>query len=465
MKKIFLPLLLLTSISTALAQRSVTVTYVPLGVEEIAADPMQEYAQPQEFTRDKDQWLRQMMLYPNLTFQTIEGLGGCFNEIGGEALAALSKRDQGELLTALFDMQSGGALSFCRASIGSSDFGIDAYSFAEVADDYTMEHFSLEREKRYMLPYIQKAIEVNPDLRIFGSPWSPPAWMKESGYMDRGREFPDKNHLKADPKIYDAYALYFLKYVEGYRAEGVNVERILIQNEQDVNTVYPSCRMEVEQMSDFVANHLRPLFQKEGIETELWAGTFRTAGELEGVRFAASPAMQRCFDGMGIQYTLPQHIFDIKGLAPNIKMMHTECDCFNGENSWAQAETRFAEVARYINGGCDNYAYWNMILNETGKSGWDWRQNSLVTIDRDAKSFTLNPDYAVLALMSRYIKPKSVRIASFSRETVITLAQDGGYCLILQNVEPRVKSYDCEIEGEKVTFEIPAQSICAVEIK
>ncbi len=453
--------MLLLSAATTVSARDVVVKYVSLQDQEVSANPIMEYAQPDEYNG----WKNELRLYPDVTFQEIAGIGGCFNEIGGEALLSLEQSKQSEVLNALFNLESGSGMAFCRASIGSSDFGIDAYSFSEVADDYQMEHFSLEREKKYMLPYIQKALSVNPDIRLFGSPWSPPAWMKHSGYMDRGVEFPEKNELKNDPKIYDAYALYFLKYVEGYKAEGVDVERILIQNEQDIDTKYPSCRMPVDQMAEFVSNHMRPLFTKEKVATEIWAGTFRTAGELDGLLFAASPIFQRGFDGIGIQYTAAQSIHDITTLAPNINMMHTESNCFNGDNSMTQATTRFEEVARYINGGCDNFAYWNMILNETGESGWAWKQNALITIDREAKSVTYNPDYAVMSLMSRYVKPNSLRIASFCRNTIISTEHDGSYFLILQNDGEKAMCYSCMIGDEEVLFEIPPLSLSAVEIK
>lgn len=282
--------------------------------------------------------------------------------------------------------------------------------------------------------------------------------------MDQGNVNRETNMLKDDPRIYKAYALYFLKYVEGYKEAGVNVHCINIQNEQDANTGYPSCDMPAEQMAEFVSNYMRPLFVKNGIETEIWAGTFRTYGELEGLRLAASPQYCRSFDGIGVQYTTANYLADMVRLAPNMKLMHTESDCHNGNNSLEQARGRFEEVARYINGGCQNFAYWNMILNETGKSGWDWKQNSLVTIDRESKSVTYNPDYAVMALMSRYIRPQSVRIAAFYLDPTITLATKDGYTIITQNNHDKVMVYECNIEGEIVEFEVPANSLSAIEI-
>ena len=143
-------------------------------------------------------------LYPNIEFQTLEGFGGAFNEIGGEALMSLPQELQDQVVSNLFSLNQGAELVFNRTAVGASDFGIDAYSYAEKADDYKMKHFSIKREETTVIPYLQKAFKANPDLKLFASPWSPPAWMKYSGLMDRGEEFPEKNQLKDEPKIYEA---------------------------------------------------------------------------------------------------------------------------------------------------------------------------------------------------------------------------------------------------------------------
>lgn len=446
----------------AIAQPSAKVFYVPLaeGVE-ITANPVKEHVQ----SGADEENPTKIKLYPNLKHQVIQGIGGCFNEIGGEALLSLDKSQQKEVMEALFNPVTGSGFDMCRMSIGSSDFGIDAYSFSEVADDYDMKKFSLKREKEYMLPFIQQAVAVNKNLRIFGSPWSPPAWMKGSGVMDNGKENEATNYLIDDEKIYKAYALYFAKYVEGYKKAGVDIERICIQNEQDLSVKYPSCRMPVEQMSKFVQEYMRPLFTEKKIKTEIWGGTFRTARELEGQKFVADPALHKDFDGIGIQYTLPKYLTELKVLNPEIKIMHTEGNCHDGGNTVNQARTRLEEIANYLNAGSENFCYWNMILNETGLSGWDWRQNALININRETKTVTYNPDYAVISLISRYIRPQSTRISSFSFATLISVERDGAYYLILQNNSENTKQYTCDIEGEFVNFELPALSLCAIEIK
>lgn len=405
-----------------------------------------------------------MFIYSNIKFQKIIGMGGCFNEIGAEALKALSKEEENKVLQALFGNKYGDGFTYCRTPIGASDFAFDAYSYDDIPNDYEMKHFSIKRDESCLIPYIKKALKTNPNIKLFASPWSPPAWMKESGYMDKGIEFPDRNGIIDKSEVYKAYAIYLSKYASSYKKNGINIDRILVQNEQDSRAKFPSCRLLCDKMSNFVEKYMRPQFKKDRVKTEIWGGTFRTAQEADGLRFAATKKYRDNFDGMGIQYTFPQYIRDIKTLAPDMKLMHTEGACFNGENSREQASTRFEEVANYLNGGCENFCYWNMILNETGKSGWDWRQNSLITIDRSTKQITYNPDYAVMKLLTCFIKPGSVRIGSFSRSSLISTEYNNSYYLVMQNNLDKPLTYNCDINGEIVIFEIPAQSLCGVEI-
>ena len=402
-------------------------------------------------------------LYPNIEFQTLEGFGGAFNEIGGEALMCLPTALQDQVITNLFSVDQGAALSFNRTAVGASDFGIDAYSYSEKADDYEMKHFSIKREATTVIPYIQKAFKENPDLKLFASPWSPPAWMKYSGLMDRGEEFPEKNQLKDEPKIYEAYALYFSKYIKTYAKNGITVDRLIIQNENDANTKYPSNDMSVAQMTNFVKSYLRPQFENDKIDTEIWAGTFRTYGRLDAIEIAANEEYRNLFDGLGIQYTSGLYIQQTKDVYPEVKLMHTEGNCDDGKNNWGQASKRLREIANYINRGVPNYCYWNMILNETTESGWEWKQNSLINIDRNTKQVTYNPDYAVIAFMSKYLVPGAKRIANFSRGDLISVKHQGKIYVLVQNSKDESQTYECQIEsGEGKTVEIPSNSLAVI---
>lgn len=461
MKKLFFTIIAITSSVISYSQISANVFYVEL--KDIVKTPdriIKEYPQ-----RIHDRATKTIVVYPEITFQTIDGIGGAFNEIGGEALMSLPEQARNEVMENLFGLQKGAGFSFCRTAVGASDFGIDAYSYSEKEDDYEMKYFSIAREKNTVLPYIKLAYKFNPKLKLFASPWSPPAWMKYSGYMDRGVEFPDKNYLKDDPKIYKAYALYFSKYIKTYSENGIHIDRLILQNEQDVSTKYPSCVMPPKQMAKFAKDYLRPVFKKHKIKTEIWAGTFRTAGQLDAIKFVNNQSFRESVDGIAIQYTKPRFISDMKDLFIGVNMMHSEGKCFNGDNSVDQAKSRLAEVASYINFGSPNYCYWNMILNETGKSGWDWKQNSLINIDRKNQSVTYNPDFATMALMSRFLRPGAKRVASFSRSELISVVKDEKIILLVQNDSDKPENYECQIGENKTVVEIPANSLASIILK
>ena len=462
-RKLTLAVALLTLVFSVAAQINAKVYYVDLTAEQNPGNNFIKEYTPK--TLENKGRIRTIYLYPEIEFQSLDGVGGAFNEIGGEALMSLPADLQDEVMKNIFSKTEGAGFSFCRTAVGASDFGIDAYSYSEVADDYEMEHFSIEREEKSLIPYIQKAYKFNPELKLFASPWSPPAWMKYSGFMDRGEEFPDKNHLKDEPKIYEAYALYFSKYISAYSQKNIKVDRLVIQNENDISTKYPSCVMSVDQMGKFVKDYLKPQFNKDKINTEIWAGTFRTWGPIDAIEFAAKKEYHDAFDGIGIQYTAQQHIQDIRSLLPQAKIMHTEGNCDNGKNTVEQASRRLKEVASYINYGVANYCYWNMILNETTESGWGWAQNSLINIDRQNKTVRYNPDFTVIALISKFLQPGAVRFASSVPATAITVKNNGKLFVLIQNDDEKPKTYNCQLTGqEPFEVQLPGNSVSAIEL-
>lgn len=408
---------------------------------------------------------KKIRVYPSIKYQTLEGIGGAFNEIGGEALMSLPKNLQNEVMQSLFDPENGCGFSLSRTAIGASDFGINAYSYSEKSNDYTMKHFSVEREKKTVLPYIRKAIAFNPNLNVFASPWSPPGWMKYSGYMDRGTEFPGKNVLIDRPEIYQAYALYFAKYVQAYAENGIDIKRLVVQNENDIGTKYPSCEMPPDQMGKLITGYINGQFKKDGLKTEIWAGTFRAADQFDAIEYLEDEKSKEAVTGIGIQYTNPNFLSDIRYLHPDLKIMHTEGACYNGENNVKQARNRLGEVVNYLNSGCVNFCYWNMILNETGKSGWDWKQNSLINIDRESMKVTYNPDYAVMYLLSKFIRPGASRLSYFSRSSATAVTYKDGIAFFTQNDSEEVAYYEYTIGNKKEIIEVPAQSLCAIVVE
>ena len=162
------------------------------------------------------------------SFQTIQGFGGCFNEKGWDALSSLPEAKRTTVLAALFS-DDGLRYGINRMPIGSSDFADGYYSLDDSPGDYSMSNLSLARDRAKLLPYIKAAMKVRPELKVWGSPWTAPEWLKDSAPQAPKNE--GCGSLSTDPKKRAAYALYLAKVAKAYRAEGLAFEHLAIQNE------------------------------------------------------------------------------------------------------------------------------------------------------------------------------------------------------------------------------------------
>ncbi len=140
-----------------------------------------------------------------------------------------------QALDALFDPVSGCRFSLCRLPIGASHYAEDWYSLAEADEDYTLSSFSIDRDRRHLLPYLRESLVRRPDMRLFASPWSPPVWMKSPRVYNYGV-------LRWERKVLESYARYFVKYVRAYEALGIRINQIHPQNEPASDQKFPSCR-------------------------------------------------------------------------------------------------------------------------------------------------------------------------------------------------------------------------------
>lgn len=404
----------------------------------------------------------------------LSGIGGAFNEQGGEAFMRLPQAEQKKLAEALFNPATGSGLSMCRTAVGSSDFGLGAYSYSETPEDYKQKHFSVERDIKSVIPFIQAGFQQNPDLKIFASPWSPPGWMKDTGKMDDGAVKKQvgkrkvwvnngKNYLRSDPGIKEAYALYFTKYIQAYAQHGVSIERLAIQNETDMNTIYPSCDVSPELMATLAFDFIKPAFKQAGLETEVWAGTFRGKRN-DAAKFIALEGASE-IDGIAMQYAQPKQVEEI--CKKDFAAMHTEGKCENGKNSIEQARSRFGEIANWLNAGTENYCYWNIVLNETSTSGWGWKQNSLIKIDRDAGKVIYNSDYLPVTLLSRFIRPgdQSLMVSVPDGISAIAVRNSERLVVFLQNDTEEPVQRTISIAEKKVTVELSARQLCAFVFK
>ncbi|WP_125666074.1 glycoside hydrolase family 30 protein [Paenibacillus baekrokdamisoli] len=350
------------------------------------------------------------------TFQTVDGFGGCINELGFVALQHLPEEDRADVLHSLFHPEGDHKFSICRLPIGASDYALEWYSLNETDGDLAMDHFSIERDQKHLIPYIKEALKLNPELKLFASPWSPPTWMKFPKSYNYGT-------LRWEKDILEAYALYFVKFVQAYRDAGITIHQVHIQNEVVADQKFPSCVWTGEQLREFIRDYLGPAFEKHGLDTEIWLGTINapepwdewlkkkaTDFDAYANTVLSDPEAYKYVSGVGYQWAGKNAIQRTVLSYPELRYMQTENECGDGENTWFYARYVFNLYHHYFINGVNAYIYWNMALEPKGRSTWGWEQNSMITVDPTAKQAIRNPEYYVMQHFAHFVTPGSKRI-------------------------------------------------------
>ncbi len=382
------------------------------------------------------------------------GFGGCFNELGWQALRELAPRERGAVLDALFGAE-GLRLDLGRIPMGASDYASEWHSYADRPGDFALEHFSIERDRTELLPYIQEALSRRPDLCFFASPWSPPAWMKSPAVYNHGR-------FRMEARYLDAYARYFARFIAAYRAEGVRISQVHPQNEPAADQKFPSCVWSGEQLREFIGGHLGPVLAREAPEVEVWLGTMNTAdypGMFQPV--IADEACRRHLRGLGLQWAGKGVAHRLRQLHPELPVWQTENECGDGTNSWDYAHYVFDLVLHYLDAGTTGYVYWNMVLPPGGVSSWGWRQNAMITVDPAGGTWSANPEYHVMRHFSAFVRPGSRRLplrGSWAGGAAAFVLADGRVALVSHNSGARPRPLRVRLGGGEFETVLPARS-------
>lgn len=410
-----------------------------------------------------------LKLDPQTTYQLVDGFGGCFNELGWDALQALDPEHQATALKALFDA-SGCHFNLCRAAMGANDFARDWYSFDETPGDYAITNFSIARDRTGLIPFIKAAMQYQPGLAVWGVPWCPPSWMK-SNHAYRG------GNMKTDPQTLAAYALYFSKYVQAYRAEGINLYAVHPQNEPVYNNnVYPQCFWTGAEINLFLRDFLVPQLQKDHVDVQVWLGTL-VSKKLEDYTdptlgdAVTAPAIA----GIGYQYGGQEVMLATHKKYPGKKMLQTETECYNGANSWDEGQNTFQKIIEDINHFANGYTFWNLVLNEKSSSSWGWKQNSLLKIDSQAEKISYNPEFYSLKHFAHFVQPGAVRIglsalveiggedALFSDKNVVAFRNPSGeLILVAGNRSPQALPVTVRVGNRSAKLTLLGQSMNSI---
>lgn len=400
--------------------------------------------------------------------QTIDGFGGAYNEKGWTALSLLSQDKQDEVLKALFDQQSGAKFTICRIPIGASDYAESRYTLDEKRNDYTMSKFSIARDKEKLIPYIKASLKYNPDMKLWGSAWTPPTWMKTN------RDF-DSGNFKDKPKIYGAYALYLKKFIESYKTEGLDIFAVAVQNEPTILTKYPSCAWEPNQFLVFIRDYLGPLFEKSNLSGKIMLGTIQD-GNFDGYpkTVLSDETANKYVNYVGFQWDGLASVAKTREMYPDKNILQTETECGNWhwkpgfdpnkpQNDWAYGSYTWSKIKSFFDNGVNSYLLWNMILDEEGKSidaGRPWPQNAAIVVDRAKKEPVYTPMYYAVKHFSYYVKPgaKYTSLKNSNYNAIAFTNADGEIVINVQNdlINPLEKTIG--VKGNVIKVSLPPRS-------
>ena len=414
------------------------------------------------------------------TAQTWEGFGGAFNEKGWSVLSLLSPADQDAALHLLYGAD-GARFVFGRIPIGATDYATDRYTDDEVASgatDPTLAAFAIDRDLTALVPYVKAAQAVRPTIRFWASPWTPPTWMKQGPFATGNMVTPfDGGTIKSDAATMTALAQYFVRFVQGYAAQGITIEAIAPQNEPNYTGTYPTCGWSPAPYTTFVGQYLGPTVAAAGLTTKIMLGTFNGGGS-DGsiVASVMGDAAARGFvKVLGFQWGMEASVGSAQQY--NLPIWQTEHRCGNypwatpfdataAPNDQAYAVESWGLIRDWIKAGVTAYSAWNMVLDTVGvgiDSTRVWPQNALLTVDTATSTLNVTPAYHVFRHVSRFVATGAKVVATRGGDALAFRNPDGSLVAVVHNGgSERVMTVAAA--GMKLRFAIPAAGWATVVV-
>lgn len=438
-------------------------------------------------------------LDPSKKYQTISGFGGAFTESSAYLLNKLSKENRDTILKAYF-AKDGARYSLTRTHMNSCDFSLTNYSYTPVAGDKELKHFTIKEDKDDLIPMIKDAMAISEDgFNIFASPWTAAPWMKDNNNWVGG---------KLLPEYYDTWALFFSKYLDAYKAEGIDIWGFTVENEPHGNgNNWESMHFSPKEMTDFVQFHLGPKLEADGYGDKIILGYDQNrAGLKEWVdEMYRDEASSKYFDGTAIHWYestydyFPEALQYAHNKAPNKYLIETE-GCVDSEVpkwkddawywrkeatdwgwDWASEEEKhlhpkYAPVNRYardiigcLNNWVDGWVDWNMVLDTQG--GPNWFKNwcvAPVIVDPEKDEVYFTPLYYTMAHFSKYIRPGAevIEAENSDKDLMVTAAKnpDGSIAVVVFNEGKKGKHFTLSLGENSKEIAISPQAIQTILI-
>jgi glucosylceramidase len=411
-----------------------------------------------------------IVIDPTQTYQSMEGFGAAFTD---SAAYLMEKTEPAatlpDTLNSLFSRKGDGiGLNFMRVPMGASDLALSVYSFDDMPSgqtDPTLANFSIAHDQAYILPLIQAAKAVNPDMKLMVNPWSPPGWMKDSGSMLGGS-------LLMNATTETAFANYFVKYVQAYENAGVPIDYISIQNEPEYSTNgYPSMLMDDTDALAVLHGYVLPALKSANISAKVfawdhnWDGIYYPEYILGGLTSQELTQMAgTAWHGYG---GVPGGQQIVQNAFPTLGTWETE----HSGGTWVtdQFASDFTEINDVLRNSAKSYVKWGLALNE--KLGPNLTQNAglggcndctpIITVNSTTGAVTKDVEFYTLGHYSKYVLPGAVRVYSNNTPSITDVAfqnPDGSMTLIAFNDSATSSTFNVQWGTQSFSYTLPSLS-------
>jgi glucosylceramidase len=411
---------------------------------------------------------------PAQTYQEIEGFGAALTGSSAYLIRNLPTGTRNALLQELFDPANGIGISYLRLTIGASDFSLSDYSYDDMPageTDFDLSEFSIAEDED-VVTVLKQIVHVAPDINLMGSPWSAPAWMKMNGSMKYVNG--ETNKLKTE--CYAVYADYFVKYLQAYADEGINIGAITPQNEPLYYTAaYPCMNMEAAEQIDFIKNHLGPALAEADLSTKIIAYDHNW----DNTAYAISVLN----DATAKQYVAGSAFHAYAGNVSAMSVVHNahpDKGLYFTEISGGDWATNFSDnlqwnMSNIFIGTTKNWSknalLWNLALDQNDGPQNNGCSNCRGVITIQGGTITRNVEYYSIGHFSKFVRPGSHRIASSLSGTltgvdyVAFTNPEGERVLVLANANAEEKTLVVKEGDAQIIYSLPARSVATVAWK
>ena len=396
---------------------------------------------------------------PEVTYQEMDGFG--FSLTGGSALHLnnMSPSERTNILNELFSEDNLG-ISYLRVSIGASDLDAEPFTYNDLPNgetDENLEQFSIAKDQENLIPVLNEILAINPNLKIMGSPWSAPSWMKTNNNSIGGSLMPE---------YFATYANYFVKYIQAYEAEGISIDAITVQNEPHHDGNNPSMYMEPTDQDLFIKNHLGPAFETANITTKIVIWDHNADNPWYATSILDDADANSYIDGSAF------HLYagSIDNLT-NVHNLHPDKNLYFTEQ-WVGVNSEFDDnllwhtrelIVGATRNWCKTVLEWNLASNSSLQPHTPGGcTECLGGITIDGNNVQRNVGYYIIGHASKFVRPGSHRISSnYSTDlpNVAFKTPSGEIVVIVVNNTAVVKSFNIITPGESISTYLIAGAV------